>query len=176
MTTTHSTVKIDQNIDERFFSLMVTPINSIENAKETSHYDSISSYFFSEIVQLQQAEGIKRIYFIPVNERVEEGKEVEYLAKFGKKPVTHAPNYLLGAMAQCKHAELPKELKYTNIVAVSTAKFDFFHFDGKSFFLCCHHLNGGRRELSMARLYSGWGSSIPTNIYWMFTAEDIEEK
>ena len=88
---------------------MVTPINDIEKGKEEGHYDYDYEYdncgFRKSIykyISLQGAKDVKRIYFIPVTERIHVGKEVEYLAKFGKKPVTHAPNYLFGVLAQCK--------------------------------------------------------------------------
>lgn len=80
-----------------FFSIIVDPINDIEEGKKLGHYDLIYDYISSETVPLQKAEGKKRIYFIPVTERVEEGKEVKFLAKYGKRPVKNAPNYLLAA-------------------------------------------------------------------------------
>ena len=89
-----------------FFSVVVSPINDIEDGKNSGHYDWIYDHITGKTVPLQNAaDGEKRIYFVPVNETVPEGKEAEFLAKFGKKPVKNAPNYLLGSMAKLEEKD-----------------------------------------------------------------------
>jgi hypothetical protein len=151
-----------------FFSVVVDPINNIEEGKKIGHYDSIYDHISQKTIPLQKAIGAKRIYFVPVNERVEEGRETEFLAKFGKRPVTNAPNYLLGAMAKLEEKDLPENLKLKDFVAVSSdEKEAFSDRGGYPCFLACNRSDGGR-ELLMVKLVYEWH----LNHGWVFLAED----
>lgn len=151
-----------------FFSIVCEPINDIEEGKAKGHYDSIYDHINPKTVPLQKAEGVKRIYFIPVTERVEEGKEAEFLAKFGKRPVTNAPNYLLGAMAKLTEDELPENLKLKDFVAVSGDEKEVFsgHLSRRCFLICDRR--DGRRRLDVVALAGAWN---PEDV-WCFLAED----
>jgi hypothetical protein len=152
-----------------FFSVVVDPINEIEEGKKTGHYDSIDRWITPKTVLLQKSEGAKRIYFVPVNERVPEGKEAEFLSKFGKKPVTNAPNYLLGAMVKLEEKDLPEELKLKDFVAVSSDDTGvFLGGGGTRCFLRCNRRSGYRR-LDMIELANDWRADYG----WFFLAEEI---
>lgn len=144
------------NHKTNFFSVVVDPINDIEDGKKVGHYDVIYYHITSKTVPLQKAQGSKRIYFVPVNERVEQGKEAEFLAKFGKRPVTNAPNYLLGAMAKLEEKDLPDHLKFKDFVAVSSDEKEVFSdHNGNRCFLNCNRRNG-KRKLNMVKLTGEW--------------------
>ena len=162
--------KIENLKNTKFFSIEVEPINDIEEGKKTGHYDSIYDHISSKTVPLQKAIGKKRIYFIPVNERVEQGKEAEFLAKYGKRPVTNAPNYLLGAMTKLQKKDLPDRLKRKDIIAVSSDKKEvFIDRRGRPCFLSSFHRSDSRR----LRLVSLKDVSRPCYV-WDFLAEDIQ--
>ena len=149
-----------------FFSVMVNPINDIEEGKTTGNYDSIYDWITVNTVPLEKAEGAKRIYFVPVTEQVEEGKEAEFLAKYGKKPVVNAPNYLLGAMAKLKESDLPEELKLKDLVAVADGV--FLNHSGNRCFLNCNR-RSGERKLNMVKLLGDWYADNA----WVFLAEEL---
>ncbi len=149
-----------------FFSVMVNPINNIEEGKTTGNYDSSYNWITANNVLLEKAEGSKRIYFIPVTENVEEGKEAEFLAKYGKKPVTNAPNYLLGAMAKLKESDLPEGLKLKDLVAVADGV--FLYHDGNRCSLYCRR-RSGERKLNVVFLNGEWSADRD----WVFLAEEL---
>ncbi len=152
-----------------FFSVVVEPLNDILEGKKVGHYDSIYDWITGKPVPLQKAEGTKRIYFVPVNERVPEGKEAEFLAKYGKKSVTNAPNYLLGAMAKLEEKDLPKKLKGKDFVAVSSEESGVFVLDvDNRCFLRCYRYDG-ERGLNVVKLAVDWNPDRG----WVFLAEDI---
>jgi hypothetical protein len=159
---------MSKNTETQFFSVVTEPINDIQEASKSISYDF--SWIPADMAPLQKAKGPKRIYFIPVSETVPNGKESEYLAKFGKKPVTHAPNYLLGVMAKLNEDDFPHKLKFKDIVAVSSSDHDIFLRKGcgPSFLRC--YRRSGKRELNFVDLSGDW---TPGGI-WVFIAEDIE--
>lgn len=148
------------------FTATISPINDLEKGKLKGDYDWVYDHITKDTVPLKKATGEKKLYFVPVTERVLEGKESQYLAAYGLKPVENAPNYLLGAMATLKEKDLPEELKFKDIVAVGNVVFQFA--DGRRCFLDCRR-RSGERFLFMVRLASGWGAGGG----WFFLAEEL---
>ncbi len=152
----------------KFFSVTSSPIDDIEEGKKLGKYDWIYDWITPEHTPLQKAEGEKTIYFVPVDEDVESGKETEFLAKHGMKLVENSPNYLLGAMAKLSKSDLPENLKNKDLVAMSAASV-FQDESGDRCFLYVS-LDGGRRRLGFVRLDGGWYAGRG----WVFLAEPLE--
>ncbi len=158
-----------QKIEEqKFFSVMVKPINNLSEGREKGNFTD--DYTAGLYIPLKIVDDIKLISFIPVTERMGEGREIEFLKKFGKKPLTNATNYFFGTLAspECQEATLPPELKGKDFVAVSTDESDICLRDGHSCFLRCYTWGGVRKLCSV-------GSEIDWNISfdWVLLAEDL---
>lgn len=156
----------NQKIDKRFFSVEVTPINSLEEAKAKGNFNHcyVNNISFNKITKA------KRVYFVKVTERIHEGREAEFLAKFGKKPLTNTQNYFFGVMVHpdCQENTLPSGYRMGYIVAVAADETGvFLDGDGSRSFLRSSCVNG-IRFLKFAKVANGW----KTKIDWFFLAED----
>lgn len=151
------------------FSVVVDPINNIALAIEKGNYDSVYDWISNDHsrVPLTEAEGPKRIYFVPVTENVNTGDEEAYVNKFGLTLCKSAPNYLSGAMAAIPENKLPAELAGKDFVAAENAESSVFQDrDGDRCFLCVYRRDG-RRRLSLVSVDVRWSAGSD----WVFLAE-----
>lgn len=150
-----------------FFSVVIDPINDIEEGKAKGYYDLIDDSVNIKNFPLRRAEGLKRLYFVPITEIVEEGKEAEYLVKFRKRPVKNATNYFLGAMAKIGQEDLPENLISKNFVALMCDEEVYSVLFNFPCFLCSS-ISEGSRSLFVKVRSTAW------DLNSVFIAEDIE--
>lgn len=149
------------------FSAVVNPINTASEALAKGKYDGQYDWISDKNTPFPQAEGAKRIYFVPVTETVKQGGEETYVRKFGLTLCKKAPCYLAGAMAEIPESELPESLQGKDFVAAENDTASVFLYgDGGRCFLCVSRREGGR-GLHLVDLDGGWFADDG----WVFLAE-----
>ena len=156
-------------LKETLFSIDTRPINSITSAIKNGGYSFVTHCIehdhnksFSKLSP--DAQGTKRIYFLPVSEKVFIGQEDHYAKKFGFKICEYARNYLLGLIADTPKDRMPPELKGKMLVAAENQIYQYGTFTSSIFSVRCHE--NGDRELI------GW--ICPASFRW--NSKDDEPK
>lgn len=154
---------------KQFFSILVSPINSINDAIEKGNYSSVYEHISLTTAPLVEVTGEKRIYFVPISKNVTTGGEELYLNKFGLTLCKNAPNYLLGATTVLPENKIPAELKGKSFVAAESVSSSGFV--DRSIDRCCLCVDrgGDERRLDIVRVFGNWDAGND----WMFLAEKL---
>lgn len=132
------------------------------------HYNNHYDFITDKTVPLTPAKGAKALHLVCFNRMIGETEYVELLRPKGKRPCRHAPQYLLGLMAQVPEDKMPVELHNKDIVAAEPdiAFSVFADWDRRRCFLCVYR-GGGLRRLHFAFVAGPWPDR------WAVLAEDL---
>ena len=145
----------------------VSPVNTAEEGIRLGHYNDHYRYITDKTVPLKPVEGKKNLHVVCFNRLIGEKEWVELLRAEGKQPCRHAPQYLLGLMAQVPEGQMPAELHNKDIVAAEQESPSVFSdFYGRRCFLCVSRDDVGR-GLSLASVDGEWFG------FCAFLAEDL---
>ena len=177
----------------KFPSFIVEPINDIKEAIARGHYTPsdptiYGTYFFvplcyrpslgitrimdrtGRVIKLPNAKGAKRVFIVSFKRPVGKGEYVTLLAQYGLRPCKNSPSYLAGLMATVSEAEMPEELRNTDIVAAEPKNHASIFKDdgGHPCFLYVRQRDLAIRDLDLVRIShkKEWLG------YWAFLAEE----
>lgn len=150
------------------FSTVITPVNSLVLAIKEARYWSVSD-FITEDLDLGPLGQKKRVYFVPVVDVVEVGKEEEYLNSRGLTMCENAPQYLLGLMTQISDHDFDKTFGKKDIVAIGGEGSVFTHPNLNKFALYTSRGIQGK-NLNVIALWGHWFSVGR----WFFIAEKMK--
>lgn len=145
----------------------VTPINRVSQGIAEGNYIARYDYITDTTIPLKIACGKKTLYLVCFNQTLETTEYIERLRMLGKKPCLHAPNFLLGLMAQVRENQMPPPLRRMDIVAAEPEESSVFVDPRRGPCFLYVSRDGGSRRLSLARGRGGWRGP------WAFVAEDV---
>lgn len=151
----------------RYYSFLVSPVNSLDDALRDGNFDGCSFSVSAERVKFRATNGRKKVCVVPLTKKLEPDKIPERLASVGLKPCADAPNFLGGLMATVPEADMPLELRDKKIVAAEPDNQSsvFLNEHGQRCFLCVHR-HGLYRIPGLVAVEGDW------NTLWALLGEE----